>query len=77
MHALAHTHTALMPWHFTTWNVFYKNNWTAMWSVYTIMFALAGVAVVECRPTNQKVAGSIHSLGHMPGLWARSPVGGT
>ena len=24
----------------------------------------------------QRVAGSIPSLGHMPGLWAKSPVGG-
>ena len=29
----------------------------------------------ECRPANQRVIGSIPSLGHMPGLQARSPVG--
>ena len=35
-------------------------------------FALAGVAQwIECRPANHRVARS----GHMPGLWARSPVG--
>ena len=40
-------------------------------------FALAGVAQwIECQPVNQKVTGSIPSLGHMPGLQARSPVGG-
>ena len=33
-------------------------------------------SVVECRPVNQRVTGSIPSLGHMPGLQARSPVGG-
>ena len=39
--------------------------------------ALAGVAQwIECRPVNQKVAGSIPSLVHIPGLLARSPVGG-
>ena len=39
--------------------------------------ALAGVAQqTECQPVNQRVTGSISSLGHMPGLWARSPVGG-
>ena len=32
-------------------------------------------SVVECWPVNQKVAGSIPSLEHMPGLHARSPVG--
>ena len=40
--------------------------------------ALAGVAQwIECWPVNQRVAGLIPSLGKMPGLWARSPVGGT
>ena len=39
--------------------------------------ALAGVAQwIEHRPANQRVAGLILSLGHMPGLRARSPVGG-
>ena len=28
----------------------------------------------EYRPVNQRVAGLIPSLGHMSGLWARSPV---
>ena len=38
--------------------------------------ALAGVAQwTECRPVNERVANSIPSLGRMPGLWARSPVG--
>ena len=38
---------------------------------------LAGVAHwSEYQPANQRVASSIPSLGHMPGLWARSPVGG-
>ena len=42
------------------------------------MKALAGVAQwAECRPMNQRVTGSIPSLGHMPGLQAMSPVGGT
>ena len=39
--------------------------------------ALAGVAQwIECRPCEQRAAGSIPSLGHMPGLRARSLVGG-
>ena len=38
--------------------------------------ALAGVALVECQPANQRDAGLIPSLGHMSGLQARSPVGG-
>ena len=39
--------------------------------------ALAIVAQwIECWPVNQRVASSILSLGRMPGLWARSPVGG-
>ena len=33
-------------------------------------------SVAECQPENQRVAGCIPSLGHMPGLQARSPVGG-
>ena len=38
--------------------------------------ALAGVAQwIEHGPANQRVAGSIPSPGHMPGLQARSPVG--
>ena len=38
--------------------------------------ALAGVAQwIEHGPENQRVAGSIPSSGHMPGLQARSPVG--
>ena len=41
------------------------------------ILALAGVAQwIECQPANQRVAGSIPSLGHMPGLQNRSPVGG-
>ena len=41
-----------------------------------ICFALAGVAqCIECRSAKQRVTGSIPSLGHMPGLWARFPVG--
>ena len=32
-------------------------------------------SVVECQPANQRVTGSIPSLGPMSGLWARSPVG--
>ena len=39
--------------------------------------ALAGVAQwIDCQPSNQRAASSIPSLGHMPGLQARSPVGG-
>ena len=39
--------------------------------------SLAGVTQwTECRPVNQRVAGLIPSLGNMPGLRARSPVGG-
>ena len=34
-------------------------------------------SVVECWPVNPRVICSIHSLGHMPRLWAMSPVGGT
>ena len=37
--------------------------------------ALAGAAQwTECGPVNQRVSRSIPSLGHMPGLQARSPV---
>ena len=37
--------------------------------------ALASVALwIECWPVNQKVTGSIPSLGYVPGLQARSPV---
>ena len=32
---------------------------------------------IECRPVNQRAAGLIPSLGHMPGLRARFPAGGT
>ena len=47
-----------------------------MTPVNLIILALAGVAQwTECRPASQRVAGSIPSVGHMPGLWARSPVG--
>ena len=36
--------------------------------------ALAGVAQwIECQPVNQRVAALTPNLGHMPGLWARSP----
>ena len=39
--------------------------------------ALASMAQwIECPPANQRVAGLIPSLGHMPGLQAKSPVGG-
>ena len=39
--------------------------------------ALAGVTQwIDCWHANQRVTGSIPSLGHMPGLQARSPVGG-
>ena len=42
-----------------------------------ILCVLADVAQwIECRPTNQRVTGSILSLGHMLGLQARSPAGG-
>ena len=38
---------------------------------------MAGMAQwVECQPVNLGVAGSTPSLGHMPGLQARFPVGG-
>ena len=41
------------------------------------ILALAGMAQwIEHWPVNEKVTSSIPSLGHMPGLWARSPVGG-
>ena len=40
------------------------------------MFTLANVAQwIECQPANQRVTSLIPSLGHMPGLRARSPVG--
>ena len=39
--------------------------------------ALAGVAQwIEGWPANQKVAGLSPRSGHMPRLWARSPLGG-
>ena len=43
-----------------------------------LSLALAGVAQgMERWPVNQRVAGSIPSQGHVPGVQARSPVGGT
>ena len=43
----------------------------------TAKLALVGVAQwTECWPAKQRVSSLIPSLGHMPGLWARSPVGG-
>ena len=40
--------------------------------------ALADVAQwIERQPVNQRVTSLIPSLGHMPGLQARSPVGST
>ena len=33
-------------------------------------------SVVECQTANQRVTGSIPSRGHIPGLQARSRVGG-
>ena len=43
-----------------------------------IVLALAGVAQwIEDGPRDQGFTGSIPFLGHMPGLWARSLVGGT
>ena len=46
-------------------------------SIHFPLGALAGVAQrIERQPSNQRVAGSIPSLGHTPGLQARSPVGG-
>ena len=51
-----------------------------MKNVKSLLFkiiALAGVAQwIEQWTAKQKVAGSIPSQQHMPGLWARSPVGG-
>ena len=48
--------------------------------VLNIMFStLAGVAQwIEWRPANQRISSSIPNSqsGHMPMLWARSPVGG-
>ena len=42
-----------------------------------IKLALAGVAQwIEHGPANQRVACLIPSPGYMPGLWARSSVGG-
>lgn len=32
---------------------------------------------IERQPENQRIAGSILSLGHLRGLWATSPIGGT
>ena len=41
------------------------------------MPALSGVAQgIDCQPMNQRVAGLIPSLGHLPGLLAKSTVGG-
>ena len=40
------------------------------------LLAMAGVAQwIEHQPVNQRVTSSIPNLGHMPGLWAMSPVG--
>ena len=39
--------------------------------------ALTGMAQwIECRPAKQRVISSIPTLGHMPGLQAKSPAGG-
>ena len=49
--------------------------WPIEWASDDI--ALAGVAQwFECQSENQRVAHSIPSLGHVPGLQARSPVEG-
>ena len=41
------------------------------------MAAQAGVAMgTDCQPVNQRVADAIPSLGHMPRLGPRAPVGG-
>ena len=41
------------------------------------MLPLAGIAQwIEHQPVNQRVTGWIPSLEHMPGLRAKSPVGG-
>ena len=46
-------------------------------SLKSISIALSGVAQwIERWPAGQRVTGSIPSLWHTPGLWARSPVGG-
>ena len=68
------------------WTEIYQNSTSNVsilnFSLYFILFkqiftALSGIAQwIERRPPRQGVAGSIPSLGHMPGLWARSPVGG-
>ena len=43
-----------------------------------VTWTLAGVTQwTEYQPSNQRVTGWIPSLGHMTGLWTRSPVGGT
>ena len=46
-------------------------------SQYIKYTALAGVAQwIEHQPVNRRVAGLIPSLGHIPGLWSRSPGAG-
>ena len=45
--------------------------------VLTIKIAPAGVAQwFQCQAANQRVNSLIPSLGHVPGLQARPPVGG-
>ena len=47
------------------------------WEFKIIICILAGVVQwIEGWPENQRAAGLIPSLGHIPELQARSPVGG-
>ena len=62
-----------MPMTSFTWVIVY----TVKASFKKPIYAVAGVAQwIECPPANQQETSSSPSLGHMLGLWARSPVGG-
>ena len=57
---------------------YFSSIYSILQRVKFVLSSLAGVAQwIECLPANQKVTSSIPNLGHMPGLRARSQVGGT
>ena len=57
------------------WNI-RKQKTTIRTTIRKNNAALAGVAQwIECQLVNQRIFGSIPSLGHMPGLQVRYPVG--
>ena len=59
-------------------NIILHDKFLNTYSIKWRQLALAGVDQwSECQPANQRVAGLIPSLGHMPELQVSSTVGGT